>query len=123
MLENLIGAQIVSIHESTIEVKLGDDIHILEILTDYGDCCGFANFTMNLLYAEGDVRNPIITNVELEREENGYDTDTSVITFYGEHKELATIESEAGSGSGWAYGAIVTLHCKSLDIDETLASW
>lgn len=123
MLDKLIGAQILRIDESSIEVKLGDEVHTLEIVSDGGDCCGYADFTTNLLYSEDDFRNPIITSVELKNKEGGYDGESSVITFYGEYKALATIESEAGSGSGWTYGAFVNLRCKALEIDEDLASW
>ena len=122
MLEKLIGAQILTVNEDSIEVKLGDEVFTLEIISDGGDCCGYADFTTNLLYSENDSRNPIITNVTLENGESDYE-DSSVITFYGESNTLATIESEAGSGSGWHYGASVSLRCKALDIDEDLASW
>lgn len=123
MLEKLIGAQILTVNEDSIEVKLGENIFKLKIESGGGGCCGYASFTTNLLYSENDFRNPIITNVSLDNEENSYEGDSSVITFYGESKALATIESEAGSGSGWNYGAFVTLRCKALDIDEDLASW
>ena len=123
MLEKLIGAQIVKVNETSIEVRLDDKAHELEIDTDYGGCCGYAEFKTNLLYSEDDARNPIITNVELVAKEGNYDGEQTIITFYGENKELANIESEAGSGSGWAYGACVTLRCKTLNIDETLAEW
>lgn len=122
MLEKLIGAQILTVSVDSIEVKLGDEVFTLEIISDGGDCCGYAEFTTNLLYSENDSRNPIITNVSLKSGESDYE-DSSVITFYGESKPLATIESEAGSGSGWSYGAFVSLKCKALDIDEYLASW
>lgn len=122
MLDKLVGAQVVRINESSIEVKLGDKIHVLEIVVDEGDCCGFANFDMKLLYAEGDERNPIITNIEIESDSKDYE-ETAIMTFYGENKKIASIEAEAGSGSGWAYGACVTLRCKTLDIDETLVEW
>lgn len=123
MLENLIGAQILTVGDDWIDVKLGDGVFKLEIISDDGDCCGYANFTTNLLYSENDARNPIITNVSLEDDESDYDGSSSVVTFYGESKPLAKIESLAGSGSGWNYGASVTLRCKALDIDENLASW
>lgn len=122
MLENLIGAQILTINDDSVEVKLGGKVFNLEIISDDGDCCGYADFKTNLLYSENDCRNPIITNVTLDVREDS-DGDSSVITFYGESKPLATIESEAGSGSGWSYGAFVALRCKALDIDEDLASW
>lgn len=123
MLEKLIGSQIINIAEDYIEVKKDDKLFKLEILSDDGDCCGYAEFETHLLYEPNDVRNPVITNVVLEKEEVEFDRESSIITFYGESKPLATIESVAGSGSGWTYGACVTLRCKPLDIDEDLASW
>lgn len=122
MLENLIGAQILTVNDDSIEVKLGDKVFKLEIISYDGDCCGYSDFATNLLYSENDFRNPIVTNVSLESGGDSYG-DSSVITFYGESKPLATIESSAGSGSGWNYGAFVSLRCKALDIDEDLASW
>ncbi|WP_102273205.1 hypothetical protein [Cytobacillus massiliigabonensis] len=122
MFEKLIGAQIVNVGDECIEVKIGAEVFKLEITSDDGDCCGFADFTTKLLYLPNDLRNPVITNVTREDSES-YDDDSSVITFFGESKPLATIESNAGSGSGWGYGAFVSLRCNALDIDETLASW
>jgi hypothetical protein len=120
--EKLIGAQILRVGVDFIEVKKDDEVFKLEIISDDGGCCGYAGFITNLLYSENDIRNPIITNVSLENKENPYE-DVSIITFFGESKPLATIESEAGSGSGWSYGAFVSLRCKALGIDEYLASW
>ena len=121
MLDKLVGAQVVRINESSIEVKLGDKIHVLEIVVDEGDCCGFANF-MTLFYAEENERNPIITNIEVESGGDDY-REVIVVTFYGENRKIASIEAEAGSESGYSYGACVTLKCKTLDIDETLVKW
>ena len=121
-MEKLIGAQILRVDDNYIEVKKDKEVFKLEIFSDDGDCCGYADFTTYLLYSPNDIRNPIITNVSRENEESEYG-DSSVITFFGESKPLATIESNAGSGSGWSYGAFVSLHCTALDIDETLASW
>lgn len=124
MLKNLIGAQIVSIHESIMVVRLNNQLHTLELIVDKGECCGFANFTMNLLYKEGDIRNPIITNIETTQKKGAFGcSEILVVTFYGEHKELAKIESEAGSGSGWHYGAAVSLHCTTLGMEEKLVYW
>lgn len=122
MIKKLIGAQIVNVGDDYIEVKKDGQIYKLEIIGDYGSCCGFAYFDTYLLYSPEDERNPIITDIVLE--DTTYDGgESSVITFYGESKPLAKIESEVGSGSGWNYGACVTIRCKPLGIYETLASW
>ena len=122
MLDNLIGSQILKIDGNKIEAKKDEKVYTLEISSDYGDCCGYANFTAELLYLENSERNPIITNVEYTQNEY-YDGDSSVITFYGESQPLAMIDSNASSGSGYGYGAFVTLICNELDIDESLAYW
>lgn len=124
-LEKLIGAQITRIDENSIEVNLNGSLHRLELNSDYGDCCGYAEFKTQMLYSENDLRNPVITNVELKNsEEDDYgSSEITILTFYGESKELATVESEAGSGSGWNYGATVSIRCDALEINEDLASW
>ena len=122
MLEKLIGSQILKIAEDYIEVQKDGKIYKLEINEDQGDCCGWADFKTNLLYTENDIRNPIITNVETEDTSDG-DSSSSIITFFGEYKPLVSIESNSGSGSGWCYGACVSLECKALDITEILVSY
>lgn len=123
MLENLIGAQIVKVDETFIEVKKDGKTFTLEINSHDGDCCGYADFETKLLYSPNDERNPIITNVKIEEGQVSDSFDEVIVTFFGESKPLAVIESIAGSGSGWMYGACVELRCKALDIEETLASW
>lgn len=121
MLERLIGAQIVKVDECFIEVKKDGKIYTLEIISHDGDCCGYADFETKLFCSQNNKRNPIITNVTKEEGDGG--EDSSIVTFFGESKPLAAIESVCGSGSGWEYGAFVKLQCKALDIDEILAEW
>lgn len=45
------------------------------------------------------------------------------ITFFGLAKKLAMIESYSSSGSGWEYGATVTLVCKETGAEATVTSW
>lgn len=123
MLEKLIGAQVVDISEDTIKVKLNGEIYDLKLYTDQGGCCGYADFTTKLLYDKYSERNPIITNIEVESLEDEWFCDKVKITFYGEYKPLVEIDAEAGSGSGWTYGACVELYCKELDINKRIASW
>lgn len=122
MLEKLIGAQILSVDNDCIIIKKGDKVFELVIMFDNGVQCGYADFTTNLLYSPNDLINPVITNIEREDGEDFYQ-DSSIITFFGESKPLATIESNVGSENGFRYGAFVSIYCKAMDIDETLASW
>lgn len=122
MLEKLIGAQIVEVTENTLTVSLNGKEHELEISSDDGDCCGYADFK-TLVFDENDIkRNPIITNIEVTPKAH-CSGDEAIITFYGESSEILSIEGEAGSGSGWEYGACVTITCKTLEIEENLVSW
>lgn len=122
MLKELLGSQILSIDETSITVELLGRKYILELDSDNGGCCGYADFTTTMLYSENDINNPIITDIKFLNNDD-HSCDTSIITFYGSNKELANIESEAGSDSGWSYGACVSIRCKDLNIDERLADW
>jgi hypothetical protein len=122
MFDKLIGAQIVSVHDDFIRISLNGKEYDLELESDGGDCCGYGDFETRFLLEEGSERNPIITDVELH-ENGGYDSDFATLVFYGEDKAIAEVEASAGSGSGWHYGAWVSISCSKLDIDEMLASW
>lgn len=121
-MEKLIGAQILKVEEESIQVLKDGKVYILEILSDYGDCCGYANFTTTMLYSPDSIHNPVITNVKTQEGEDG-ESESVFVTFYGEYAPLVEIDAEAGSGSGWQYGASVTMVCKELGIDEHLVSW
>lgn len=122
----LIGMQLVSWddNEKTLTVKKGEDLFKLVFDdSDEGDCCGYNDFFVELLVSEDELkRNPVITNLEYEREDGEYG-EALHITFLGEAKKIMTVNSESGSGSGWSYGAVVTVKCKGLDIDEAITEW
>lgn len=128
-LKDLVGYQLVSIDDVKIVVRKGNSEYTLCINEDYGDCCGYNEFSTKLLVSEDElVRNPIITNVEVEetiarREENWFDGQGAKITFFGEVKPIAELDSFSSSGSGWCYGACVTIVCEALEMDETITSW
>ena len=122
MLSKLIGAQIVSIDSFGMKVKLNDKEYFLEFHEDDGDCCGFASIIGELKYKKEDGNNPVITNIEYENV-GSCGEDVLLITFYGESKVIADLEGSCGSGSGYGYGAVASVVCKELDIDEILASW
>lgn len=91
----------------TIRLDGGEYIvgnNLLTISTDDGDCCGWADGNINL-FEEG-----LITDVKAkENDDNDYKEELE-ITIFHENKELAKINMEAGSGSGWGYGSISTLY-------------
>lgn len=124
-LKDLIGFQLLAFTNENIIVRKGAKTYSINIDEDYGDCCGFNEISTKLLINENDLaKNPIITNVEYDKEdnENGEES-TARITFYGSDKTLATLDSRSSSGSGWCYGACVSVSCKALGLDEIITQW
>lgn len=119
---DLIGYQPVDLNKKEIVVQKNGKRFSIEIDDDSGVCCGYNNIEAHL-YVGGEVkRNPIITDVTKENEDIDC-SDKCCITFFGEDKILAELYTESSSGSGWCYGAAVTLKCKNLKIDEVLSEW
>lgn len=126
MLEELFGAQILSVDtfngEFSVKLENGDIYHYV-LVEDEGDCCGFNEFGILLIDSDNIERNPIITNIVVEKGDNDYDEDSLKLTFFGEHKAIAEINSLSSSGSGWCYGACVTLRCRETGKEHILTSY
>lgn len=123
-LKDLIGYRLEKINDEEIIISKNDKLYVLKIQQDEGDCCGYNELETILLISDNN--KPIITNIEYEdiseNEGCGYN-ETIKITFFGENKEIATIKSTSSSGSGWCYGACVTVKCKELNINEVISQW
>ena len=123
-LKNLVGFQLVSINDSEIVVKKNGVTHRLTFNRNEGDCCGFTELETKLLISEEDSnRNPVITDVYINEREDNWGGQVVRVTFFGEYLPIANVYSVAGSGSGWCYGAAVSISCDSLKLSEELASW
>jgi hypothetical protein len=126
MLEKLIGTQLVSITEDgELTVKKKNKIYKIEWERDYGGCCGYTEVNATLLIDNKDLsNNPYIVNVETKDNENEeYECDHKIITLMGMSKPLCEISAEAGSGSGWGYGAYAKILCKGLKLEEMIVEW
>ena len=125
--DKLIGMQLVSWEDAkkTLVVQKGEErFKLVFDDSDEGDCCGYNEFFVELIASDDELkRNPVITNVSAERSGVDEDFDSLKITFLGESKKIMSISSVSGSGSGWCYGAIVTVKCEALAIDETVTGW
>ena len=123
MLKELFGARLLKVGAETFTVQLSNgDIRNYEFIEDEGDCCGFNEFNILLIDEEEIHNNPIITNITEERSED-YDSDVLKVTFFGECKAIAEINSLSSSGSGWCYGACVTLKCCETGEEYGLTSY
>lgn len=123
MLNDLVGANLVELNERRFVVNKDDMLICFTFEEDSGDCCGFNEITANLFISKEELhRNPVITSIETERGADNHE-DRLVITLFGEQKQLAEIESISSSGSGWNYGATVTLRCLKTNEEEVLTSW
>jgi hypothetical protein len=121
--KDLVGYALVSICDTHIVVRKGDTEYTLNIDEDYGDCCGYNEINTKLFVSETELGlNPIITNVELDNT-NEYYGDRCKLTFFGGYKPLAIVDAFSSSGSGWCYGACVTISCDALKLNETLSSY
>lgn len=123
-IKDLVGFQLVGMNDECIVVSKGDKVYTIEFECDEGDCCGYYRLNTALHFDPNETKNnPVITDVVEEVSDDGYYNDCVNIHFFGVNKKLATIEAEAGSGSGWAYGAFVAVKCKALKLEHTIAEW
>lgn len=125
--DKLIGMQLVSWDDDRkiMTVKKGNNLFKL-VFDDSkeGGCCGYNDFFAELFVSNEELkRNPVITKLECERSGDEENADSVRITFLGEAKKIMTINSLSSSGSGWCYGATVTVKCEALSIDETVTGW
>lgn len=120
-LKDLIGFTFVEMKNDIIIVEKNGKFYELDICTDDGDCCGYADFTTTF-FIEGKEK-PGIIDVKLEDDDPDSEEDRVKVTFFGLHKKIAEINAWASSGSGWCYGACVTITCKALDLEEVIAEW
>lgn len=125
MLEGLIGAQLVELNERGFVVREGGDLVRFSFVEDKGDCCGLNSIKTELFVSKDELRrNPVITNIQEDRPYNKrHDSNDLVITFFGEKKQIAKIDSMSSSLSGWGYGASVSLRCLKTEEEEVLTHW
>lgn len=121
-LDVLIGSQILTMSKDKIIVKKNGVNYTLIVDNHESDWGGFNLIETTLNYGENSSDNPIITKIWRSDEDSGYGS-TCTVTFYGGSKVVGVIDTESSSGSGWAYGACVSLECEALGIDELLSSW
>lgn len=119
-LEELVGFQLVSINNDAIIVKKDEKEYLINFEEDEGECCGFNDLETELLI--NDNSKPIITSIKGIDKSDDWEEAVEII-FYGENKQLAKINSRSSSGSGWSYGACITVKCKDLNIEEVITSW
>ena len=122
MFENLIGWQIISMNNDGFVVTKDGKVRTFRFDEHEGDCCGYNDFEAKLFYDENNCNNPVITSVEVTRDDFG-EYDSVSITFFGLYKPMAQINSYSSSGSGWCYGACVTCTCIETGEEEYLTSY
>ena len=124
MINELIGAQLISFGKDKFKVKTAKGkVRTFVLDEDEGDCCGYNEVISTLLINKKELaNNPIITDIkEINNEED--DGNRHILTLVGISKPLAEINSYSSSGSGWCYGACVTLECKETRLSKILSHW
>ena len=125
MFDDLIGAQLIEFDGSHFKTKDKNGTTSTFVFEeDEGDCCGWNELENTLLISDDELaRNPVITKVEHQNEDDWEDGEHVIITLFGEVKKLAQIDSISSSGSGWSYGACVTVKCIQTGEEECITSW
>ena len=123
-LAELVGAQLLSFGSGGFTVRMPDmEVRSFRYVQDEGDCCGFNSLDTTLLINRDELRNnPVITAVHQVREDGG-EADSLMVTFFGLDRKLAEINSFSSSGSGWCYGATVSLECMETSDNLVLTSY
>ena len=119
-IKELIRFQLIKMTKRSITVAKDGKTFTLYLNEYEGEYCSYTEIENTLYIDEND--KPVITNIEYDKDDCELCA-TAKITFFGLDKTIATIEAEAGSESGYGYGAYVTLECDTLDFFETLAEW
>jgi hypothetical protein len=124
MINELIGAQLISFGKDKFKVKTAKGkVRTFVLDEDEGDCCGYNEVVSTLLIDKKELRNnPIITDIK-ETDDEEDDGNRHILTLVGISKPLAEINAYSSSGSGWCYGACVTLECKETRLSKILSHW
>jgi hypothetical protein len=124
MTNELIGAQLISFGKDKFKVKTAKGkVKTFVLDEDEGDCCGYNEVVSTLLISKKELaNNPIITDIK-ETDDEEDDGNRHILTLVGVSKPLAEINSYSSSGSGWCYGACVTLECKETRLSKILSHW
>lgn len=128
--EKLKGAKLVyvDVQKHGIVVRKDNRSYVITFDEDDGGCCGF-NEIVTELCVDLESDSPVITNITAdtsgieELDVDYIDCEYVRIVFFGESKKLMSVKSLSSSGSGYCYGACVTVRCKALDIEEVITSW
>ena len=114
LLKDIIGAQLSSVttHSFTVRTPAGKILEF-QFEEDEGECCGYNNLSTTLYFDSDDItNNPVITNFSYETSQSASQPGQSAtITLFGLNRTIAKFESFSCSGSGYWYGATVTLKC------------
>lgn len=124
MTNELIGAQLISFDKDKFKVRTAKGkVRTFTLEEDYGDCCGYNEVVSTLLINKKELaNNPIITDIR-EIDSDRDEGHRHILTLVGISKPLAEIDSYSSSGSGWCYGACVTLKCEETRLSKILSSW
>ena len=113
------------VHQDLIGKSYSDIVSKLKIDEDHGDCCGYASCetTDNVIPEGVDTENLVLIDCVHIQYKSEYDS-RSVLNFVftdGIGDLILGYELSAGSGSGWGYGAYVTLSYEDRELAS--ASW
>jgi len=119
----LVGARLVELSQDYMLVQK-DGVEIrFDFVTDGVECCGFANIETTLL--TDDIKEmPAIVKLNFEdSKDERFGGRFCTVNLIGASKQLGRISAEAGSASGWEYGAFASVKCAVKNFEHILAEW
>lgn len=115
----------IQVHEELTGKSYAEVIGKLEILTDDGECCGWAKCEQADVIPDGVDTNTLTLKSCVKIEYGEKDFSREVLNFIfttpNGSEVLLGYELSAGSGSGWSYGAWVSIKLDGKTLAET--SW
>ena len=118
MSEVFVGSKLLKITDTDIIIERDGIVYTIEYDIDQGACCSYADVFAKLLVSE--TESPVITSITYKKDNSNYRVCRCVLTFFGVNRAIADACCQAGSESGYDYGANVQLVCKELRIKEVL---
>lgn len=112
------------VHHDLIGMKYDDVVTKLDITEDHGGCCGYASCEVSGIPDSVDPEKLILKGCTLI-EYDSHNDDRKVLNFLFENdlgnQYIYGLDCQAGSGSGWSYGAYVSVKLGDKELVE--ASW
>lgn len=107
------------VHKDLVGLTYNEIVTNLNILSDDGDCCGYARYDQTNI-PDGVDTDDLTLKACVKIEYDDVDEDRKVLNFIfktsNDSEVLLGYDLQAGSGSGWEYGAWIKITLKDKEL-------